>query len=787
MNTLATAKPDFNIDEVRSLVVEHYGLDTGVHELVGERDQNFLLDAGYVFKVANADERPAELDFQHAALLHLESVAPGLPVPRLVRALNGQSVVRVSANARHYLCRCVTALPGEPAASALGSDALRAQLGRLLARLGCGLRGMFHPAAKRVLAWDLQQAPALRKWTRHIATDALRKRVESVLDRYDDEVAALLPTLRAQIIHNDANPDNLLIADGRVAGIIDFGDIVHAPLVCDLAVACAYQLGADPLATIMPLVAAYHETVPLERCEMDILPALIATRLAATLTISSWRASEHEENRDYILGSHAYATEALGRLMAIDNEAMCTALAEVCGLDMQAALVRGVNADRDDEALLPPAQADAELVTRRERALGPVYRLFYDRPLHLVRGRGVWVFDAAGRRYLDAYNNVACVGHSHPAVLAALAAQARRLNTHSRYLHRNIVDYAERLGALLPYADPVCMFCCSGSEANELAYRIALAHTGARGVIVTDHAYHGNTYVTSQLSSADTPPERRDAFVATIEAPDSYRGAQRYGLTGLEKRYLSQVDAAIASLSSRAVSPAALLVDTVFSCDGVIDAPKTFLSGAAARIRAAGGLLIADEVQAGFARTGEAFWGFERHDVVPDIVTLGKPMGNGHPLAGVVCERAIVEPFAANVDYFNTFGGNPVSCAVGMAVLDVIENEQLQANALATGRYLREQLRDRQQRYPWLGDVRGAGLFVGVELVRDPDSLAPATGAARRIVNAMRDRGVLFSATGPRANVLKIRPPLVFDRDHADRFLEEFDLAVAAVGVECFG
>ena len=254
------------------------------------------------------------------------------------------------------------------------------------------------------------------------------------------------------------------------------------------------------------------------------------------------------------------------------------------------------------------------------------------------------------------------------------------------------------------------------------------------------------------------------------------------GESGLAERYASQVGAAISGLVDGGIQPAALLVDTVFSCDGVVVAPAGFLGLAAAHMRAAGGLLIADEVQAGFCRTGDAFWGFERHEVVPDIVTLGKPMGNGHPMAGVVCERATVDAFAAQIDYFNTFGGNPVSCAVGMAVLDVLENERLQLNALQVGRYLRAQLREQQNRYELIGDVRGAGLFTGVELVLDRDTLAPAPEAARTIVNTMRERGVLFSATGPHGNVLKIRPPLLFTYENADYLVSALE-AVLAAGV----
>ncbi len=770
MNTLATPRPAFSTENAVTLVRDRYSMDVQARQLDSERDQNFRLTAPdgseYVLKIGNAGEDPLVADLQHSALAHLEQVAPDLPVPRLVPTTSGATAFSLEHEGVRNVCRLVTLLPGEAAGKRLRNAGQLRQLGGLLARLGKGLRGFFHPAARRELAWDLQQAGSLHQWTDRIAEPEVRALVEQVLDEFELHVRPALASLRAQVIHNDANPDNVLLGtNGAVTGIIDFGDIVHAPLICDLAVACAYQLDeTDPFAGVVPVIAAYNEITPLEPAEIEMLPRLIDVRLAATVTISSWRAAEYPDNRDYILVSQAQAAGMLGRLRGLAGEDFVRRIDEACA----------------DVVARPPAPTP-QLLARRDARLGPVYRLFYDKPVHVVRGDGVWLFDTEGRKYLDAYNNVACVGHCRPEVTAALTRQARILNTHSRYLDDNVVDYAERLCALLPFEDPVCMFCCTGTEANELAYRIAIAHTGGRGVVVTDHAYHGNSHITSQLSTSDTPPDRREPFVATIEAPDCYRGAHRYGQRGLAARFASQVEAAMSALTEqRGIAPAALLVDTVFSCDGVVTAPDGFLSRAAARMREGGGLLIADEVQAGFCRTGEAFWGFERHGVVPDIVTLGKPMGNGHPLAGVVCERATVEAFAAQIDYFNTFGGNPVSCAVGMAVLDVLEQEQLQRNALQVGQYLRAQLRELQHRHEPIGDVRGAGLFTGVELVADRDTLDPATDVAREIVNAMRERRVLISATGPHRNVLKIRPPLVFTHEHADRLTAALDVVLAA-------
>ena len=414
-----------------------------------------------------------------------------------------------------------------------------------------------------------------------------------------------------------------------------------------------------------------------------------------------------------------------------------------------------------------PETSTADMRARRARLLGPAYRLFYDEPFHPVRGQGVWLYDAAGTPWLDAYNNVACVGHSHPQVVEAIARQAATLNTHTRYLHEGILAYAERLLATLPDALGHAMFTCTGSEANDLALRIATAHTGATGLIITRYAYHGVTAALACASPSLGEYVRLGAHVRLVDPP-----AGGDAQTG--HRFAQGVRAAIADLQAHGMQPAALLVDTVFSSDGVFTAPAGFLNEAVEAVRAAGGMFIADEVQPGFGRTGEAFWGFMRHGVVPDIVTMGKPMGNGHPVAGLAVRPEVMQAFGQASRYFNTFGGNPVSMAAASAVLDVLEQDRLQHNALQVGQYMRERLVALAQRHPQIGEVRGAGLFIGVDLV-EPLTRAPAAALASQVVNGLRRRQVLLSATGPQVHVLKIRPPLVFQREHADWLVDRLD------------
>lgn len=415
--------------------------------------------------------------------------------------------------------------------------------------------------------------------------------------------------------------------------------------------------------------------------------------------------------------------------------------------------------------------AERALIERRQRVLGPAYRLFYDNPLHIVRGEGVWLYDSAGQRYLDAYNNVASVGHSHPRVVAAIAQQAATLNTHTRYLHDGVLDYAERLLATFPPALSQVMFACTGSEANDLALRIARGHTGGSGVIVTQLAYHGVTAAVAAVSPSLGKSVPLGVDVRAVGAPDTY--LQDPATIGAW--FAAQVQEAIDDMLRHGIRPAALLVDTIFSSDGVYTDPAGFLAPAVEAIRAAGGLFIADEVQAGFARTGSCMWGFQRHGLTPDIVTMGKPMGNGHPIAAVVARPEIFERFGRDARYFNTFGGNPVSSAAALATLDVIQDEDLQANAARTGAYLREKFRELGRKHAWIGDVRGDGLFIGIELVADRGAKEPATQATHRFVNLMRERRVLLSATGLRGNVIKLRPQLPFSLENADQLLQAAD------------
>jgi len=415
--------------------------------------------------------------------------------------------------------------------------------------------------------------------------------------------------------------------------------------------------------------------------------------------------------------------------------------------------------------------ATEDMIARREKLLGPAYRLFYNRPLKLVRGEGVWAYDETGRKYLDAYNNVSSVGHAHPKVVEAIHRQSRMFECSMRYLHDSILAYAEQLLATMPAGLDHLMLTCTGSEANDLAYRLSKTYTGGTGVIITDFAYHGNTTSASEFSPGLGPNFPLGVHVRTVTAPDTYR----YGAENVGALLEAGVRAAIADLKRHGIKPAMLICDSIFASDGLFPTPAGFLKGAVDAIHEAGGLFVSDEVQPGFARTGDAMWCFQRHSVTPDIVTMGKPMGNGYPVGGAVMRHAVVEDFGKRSRYFNTFAGNPVQAEAAKATLDVIQGEGLMANAKMIGAYMEQGLRQLQGKYASIGDVRVGGCFAAVEFVTDAGTKTPDGVTAVSVVNGLREAGVLASASSPGQSVLKIRPPLCFGRENVDMLIGKLD------------
>jgi 4-aminobutyrate aminotransferase-like enzyme/aminoglycoside phosphotransferase (APT) family kinase protein len=732
---LEAPPPRFSADEAATIAADLFGLRGIADELGSERDQTFLIDAaggGGVLKISNLGEDPSVLDLETHAILHASAVDPQLPLPQPRLATSGTYRPTVDGPDGPHFVRMLERLRGRVGGPDLDDAAARAYAATH-ARLVLALRGFFHPAAGRELLWDLGQAAKLRPLVASIADPGRRRLVEAVLDRYEERVVPAWPRLRAQVVHGDFNLDNVLLDEhDRIAGIVDFGDMAHTALAADFAIGLASLVrgrpGEDVFRVARIAIDGYGAVVPLEPLELDLLGDLVAARLATIVTISAWRVERYPENAEYI--------------QAWDNDSWeLLELFDAIGLDVVA---RELGAPR------PPAET-GDLARRRRQVLGPALtELTYRTPVHVVRAEGVWLFDAQGRRLLDAYNNVPVVGHCHPRVTEAVVRQTRAVNTHSRYLYEPLIELAERLVASMPSGSGLdtVMLVNSGSEANDLARRLAAAVTGRRGAIVTEHAYHGVTSATAELSPEEWPAAFRPVCVETIAPP------------GTERSVDGEMARAIAALADAGVGLAATFLDGGFTSDGILTPPPEEVRAIAGLTRAAGGLVVADEVQAGHGRTGDHLWSFVGYGLEPDVVTLGKPMGNGYPVAAVISRTDVFAALAAETHVFSTFGGNPVAAQAAIAVLDVIADEGLIANARRVGARLLRSLDDLRAPFTSVVDVRGRGLLVGVELL---DAVL-----GDRIVNDLRDRGVLIGRTGRAGNVLKIRPPLVFGNRHAD-------------------
>jgi 4-aminobutyrate aminotransferase-like enzyme/Ser/Thr protein kinase RdoA (MazF antagonist) len=725
-SVLEAEPPQFTAGEAARIAADLFGVRGTASALGSERDQAFLLEdggSGGVLKISNPVEDEAVVDLEEAAIAHLAAVDPDLPVARPLAPRGTFDGHQVRLFERRH---------GRKAGPEL-DDAAVHEIAAVHARLCLALRSFFHPAAGRELLWNLRAAPQLRPLLGGIADPAGRALVTRMLDRYEERVLPEWDRLRGQVVHGDYNLDNLLLDErGQVAGILDFGDCCHTALGADVAVALASFLRGRPPEDVFRVARialdGFSSRLPLEQLELELLGDLVAARLAAIVSISAWRSGRFPENAAYI---EAWDDDSWRLLELLD------------GLDPK-------EVARELGAQAGPAAAGPELVRRRNAALGALLTpLTYARPVHAVQAEGVWIHEPDGRRLLDANNNVPVVGHCHPRVTEAVVRQTRLGAANARYLAEPLVELSERLLATLPGLDTVLLV-NSGSEANDLAWRLAAGATGREGRLVTENAYHGVTAATTALSPEDWPPAAGPARVALLPPPGS--GADLEGA----------LDVALDELGG---SLAATFLDGSLMSDGVYVPETAELRLLVERTHAAGGLYVADEVQAGHGRLGPELWSFTRHGIAPDVVTLGKPMGNGYPVAAVVTRRELAERFPYAGRTFSTFGGNPVAAAAALAVLEVLEDEGLPERAAGVGERLRTAV-DRLGKKDVVA-VRGRGLLAGIQL--------SSGGLAARVTEELRERGILVGRTGRGGDVLKIRPPLVFTDEHSELLVSALD------------
>ncbi len=768
MKFLERNVPDVDLSEFVTAVATHWRLAGGFRPLESERDFTYRLDGPegtFVVRVANSEESPDVVDFQVQAQDWLEAADTGVRYPKAVPALDGSPFkeVRFGHRQRHIV-RVTEWIDGDPAWTTYpGKEYFRAA-GAVIARMDRALTGFFHPAANHDHPWVIMQALRYRDLTHHISDPKARDLVEWALDQFEETVLPLDRSLPHQVIHQDAHPGNVILDErGGMRGIIDFGDMLFGPRVAGLAAAADVWPGMTitHFDALLALAVGYDSVTELTDDEATVLPALHQARLAISITLKHARSALNPAEEPYVS----------------DGPLQVRALRAYHKLGV------GAVQDRLRSALRMPAWVGAEtpdqhqaLLDTRRATMGRS-PTFYREPLHFERGEGTHLIAKDGRRYLDFYNNVPQVGHNHPHVTKAIARQVRALNTNTRYLYANVVEYADRLTSLLPDHLSAVVFVNSGSEANDVAWQFAKAATGNTGGLVMEDAYHGITDAIRSFSPSSTRATRAD-HVGYLLPPDPYRGPHREG--DLAALYAADADRAIAELAAHGHAPAAFMVDTALCSNGVVSPPSGYFPAVADKVRAAGGLVIADEVQAGFGRLG-SMWGHVHHGMKADIVTMGKPVGNGFPLGVVVTTPEIL---SANAGLFSTFGGNPVAAAAGLAVLDVIEREGLVQHGRLVGNHLRAAILHLSDTHPLIGDVRGSGALTGVEFVRDRALRTPATGEAGALVERLKDLGVLVGVDGPDGNVLKLRPPLILDSFDVAAFAEALDTALHALETE---
>ncbi|HNP19228.1 MAG TPA: aminotransferase class III-fold pyridoxal phosphate-dependent enzyme [Fulvivirga sp.] len=745
---------------MKKLIQEQFGISAlEIKKLEGYDNANYLITSDpskYIFKTYKQNEELlAILEAENEALLHLHEEANS-KFPKPIPFVNGDLIRTLDIDGQATVCRMLSFLEGEFLGDKKPTPDLYKSFGIFLAQMDIRFQKFNNYVFKaRQWEWDIQYLQLNKKYLDDITNPHDRSIVSYFFQQFEENVTAVLPSLRKQIIHNDANEWNVLVADGEVLGIIDFGDLAFAPLINELAVALTYACydKEEPLAWATLIIKSYHDVLPLEEKEIKVLYYLIAARLCISVCNSANSKKVNPDNA-YATVSEKYAWKMLHKWIAISPIGAENQFRKAIGLPIEI------------------QRTTEEEINKRLRHISPILSLSYMQPIPMARSAFQYMYDTHGSTFLDAYNNIPHVGHSHPKVVAAGQKQMALLNTNTRYLYDLLPAYAEMLLSTFPKSLTKVFFVNSGSAASDLAIRMVCAHTGRKKMMVMEHGYHGNTQVSMDISDYKFSNKKglgQKNHILKTPIPDTYRGKYKNNDGSAGKLYAQE---AIEKIKHSDQPIAAFISEPIVGCGGQVPLAKGYLKELFPSIRKQGGVCISDEVQTGFGRLGDHFWGFEAQEVVPDMVIIGKPMGNGHPMGAVITTDEISDSFSKGVEFFSSFGGNPVSCAIGLSVLQVIEEEGLQQNAKTVGDFYKSLFLDLQSKYDCIGDVRGSGLFIGVEIIKK-GSLEQDTELAALIKNELRNQHILISTDGPFDSVLKTKPPLCFTKENAQLVVEK--------------
>ena len=721
------------------------------------------VEGDFIYKTYKFSESLKDtVEAENEVLLFLQEEFDGC-VPEPVPFKDGSYLKMVDSNNGKEITRILSFMHGEFLGAVEHTPSLFQSLGTFLAKVDIELKGLKNYTIQaRKWKWDIQYLDLNKKYVSDISNPKDRNVVNYFFNQFEEIVKPLIPELRKQIIHNDANEWNILVQDGKISGIIDFGDVVYTQLINELAIAITYGCydKENPIAWAVILITAYHQVLPLEEQELKILYYLIAARLCISVCNSA-HARQTDPHNTYASVSEKSAWKMLYRWLAINPIQAENEFRKAAGFSKLEQIPIG------------------KILERRLQHISPILSWSYKEPIHMVRSAFQYMYDAHGNTFLDAYNNIPHVGHSHPKVVEAGKKQMAILNTNTRYLYDELAIYAEKLLRHFPSKLNKVFFVNSGSAASDLAIRMANHHTGSKHMMVVELGYHGNTQSSIEISDYKFNQPKGDGqkkHIIRTAIPDTYKGAYQKDHPSAGKLY--GLDA-IAQIKACRVPISAFISEPILGCAGQVPLPNGYLNEVYPAIRAQGGVCISDEVQTGFGRLGQYFWGFEAYGVIPDMVVLGKPIANGHPMGAVVCTEEIAASFEKGVEFFSSFGGNPVSCAIANAVLDVITEEKLQENAKVVGEHYIALLRKLMLEYPCIGDVRGSGLFIGCEIVTD-NTKNPNTELAHHIKNELRNNHILISTDGAFDNIIKTKPALCFNKENAETVVNAMDEVLKA-------